>query len=272
MGNLVGGYAQELWGWRSAFLIMGVPGLAVAALTRWTVREPPRGLSDAPDTDTRTEPVREVFRFLFRMPAYRHLIVAAAVHYLAHTGAGLWIPAFLGRVHEMSPSEIGAGLAWAVSIPSVLGTFLGGYLADRLGRRDERWFMWLPAISTLVSLPFWTLLVLWPTPGGALLFAVPYYFAAAIWSAPLQAMGQALAKPRMRSMSAMTLTLATNLIGMGLGPLVVGLLSDALEPSYGALALRYSLLVLAAVNLWALAHNLLGARTIRQDLLAKQVG
>jgi MFS family permease len=271
-GNLVGGIAQEFYGWRSAFLVLGLPGLAVAALMRWTVREPERGLSDEAEVDTRAEPLRAVVAFLFRLPSYRHLVLATAIHFLAHLGAGLWIPAFLRRVHDMSGSEIGTGLVWAMAIPSMLGTFLGGWLADRLGQRDERWLMWLPAMSTLVSLPFWGLFLLWPSSGSALLFAVPYYFVSAIWSAPLQATAQALAKPRMRALSAAIISFATNLLGMGLGPLAVGAISDALEPQHGAHAIRYALLVLASVNLWAFVHNMLGARTLRADLRAKQLG
>jgi MFS family permease len=272
LGNLAGGYAQEFYGWRSAFWLLGLPGLVVAVLLRWTVREPERGLSDEPGVDTRAEPLRAVLAYLIRLPSYRHLVLAAAIHFLAHLGAGLWVPAFLRRVHDMSGSEIGTGLVWAMSLPSVLGTFLGGWLADRLGPRDARWLMWLPAISTLLSLPLWSLFMLWPSSGTALLFAAPYYFVSAIWSAPLQATGQALVKPRMRALSAAILSFATTLLGMGLGPLFVGAVSDALEPRHGAHAIRYALLMLAAVNLWAFVHNMLGARTLRADLRAKQVG
>ncbi len=269
VGNLVGGFAQEHYGWRSAFLILGLPGLALAALIRWTVREPERGMSDGAGVDTRVEPLRVVLGFLARLPSYRHLVLAATIHFLAHLGAGLWIPAFLRRVHEMSGSEIGTGLVWAMALPSLLGTFLGGWLADRLARRDERWFMWLPAIATLVSLPFWALFLLWPSAQGALRFAAPYYFVSAIWSAPLQVTAQSLAKPRMRALSAAIISFATNLLGMGLGPVAIGAMSDALEPTHGPAAIRYALLVLAGVNFWAFVHNLLGARTLRADLRAK---
>jgi predicted MFS family arabinose efflux permease len=270
VGNLVGGFAQELWGWRSAFWLLGLPGLAVAALVRWTVREPERGAFDAPGVDTRAESVRDVIAYLSRLPSYRHLVMAAAIHFLAHLGAGLWVPSFLRRVHELDGSEVGVGLAWAMSLPSLLGTFLGGWLADRLWTRDERWLMWLPAISTLVSLPFWALFLLWPSD-AALFFAAPYYFASALWSAPLQATAQALVKPRMRALSAAIISFATTLLAMSLGPLAVGAMSDALEPRYGAHAIRYSLLALAGVNFWAFVHNMLGARTLRADLRAKQI-
>ncbi len=271
-GSLGAGVLQDLYGWRAAFLALGVPGLVLAIVLRFTVREPARGATDRATVDDRSESLAAVLRFLLGLPAYRHLLIASGIHYFAHFGAGLWIPTFLGRVYGMSGTEIGAGIMLAVSIPSVLGTYTGGWLTDRLGLRDARWAFWLPAVGTILSLPFWLLFLTASDGRTAMAWAAPYYFCSAIWSAPMQATAQGLAKPRMRGMSAAMTSFVITMIGMGLGPLAIGALSDALEPSRGADSVRIALLVLAIVNLWALVHNFLGARTLRHDLRAKEIG
>lgn len=269
IGNLGAGIMQDQFGWRAAFFALGLPGLLLALLVRFTIKEPIRGQSDRGEIEDRTESAGQVLRFLLGLPSYRHLLVAAGIHYLAHFGAGLWIPTFLSRVHTMSGTEIGASLALVISIPSLCGTFLGGWLSDRLGAKDVRWYFWLPALGTMASVPFWVLFLLAEDVTYAMLFAAPYYFFSALWSAPMQATAQSLAKPRMRGVSAAITSFVITLLGMGIGPLTVGAISDALEPTQGADSIRYALLILVGVNAWALVHNFLGARTLSEDLSAK---
>ena len=271
LGNLVGGVALDLWGWRAAFFVLGAPGVALALLIRFTVREPKRGQTETTQVDSSPQPLREVLRFMLGLPAYRHLLAATGIHYLAHFGAGLWIPAFLFRVHDLSGTEVGVGLVWAMSIPSLIGTYAGGKLADILSRRDVRWYFWLPAAGTVASLPFWVLFLLADSHWWAFVFAAPYYMIAALWAPPLHATAQALAKPRMRAMSAAMVSFCITLIGMGLGPVAIGAVSDVLEPTYGPSSIRYALVLVAVLNLWAIVHNLLGARTLEQDLRAKEL-
>ena len=269
VGNLFAGMISDHYGWRAAFFALGAPGVLLAIVLRFTVREPVRGAADRVQVEDRSESVSEVLRFLFGMASYRHLLSAAGIHYFAHFGAGLWIPIYLGRIHGMSGTEIGAGLALVMSVPSLLGTYTGGWLADRLGARDVRWAFWLPAAGTIASIPFWLLFLTVTDGKTAMMWAAPYYFCSAIWSAPMQATAQSLAKPRMRGMSAALTSFVITMIGMGLGPLAIGVVSDALEPTQGTDSIRIALLVLILVNGWALVHNFLGARTLAEDLLAK---
>ncbi|MFK7894555.1 MAG: spinster family MFS transporter [Myxococcota bacterium] len=270
IGNIAAGVIADAYGWRSAFFILGIPGIFLALLLRFTVKEPVRGASDRAPTEDRTEPLGDVFRFLLGLPAYRHLLIAAAIHYFAHFGAGMWMPTYLIRVHSMTKTEVGTGLA-AASIASVAGTFFGGWLADRMGPKNAKWYFWLPALGTIAALPFWVLTLMSETGSTALAWAVPYYFCSAIWSAPMQATSQSLARPRMRGMSAAITSFVITMVGMGLGPLAIGAISDAYEPTQGAGSIRTALLMLAVVNLWALVHNVMGARTIQEDLRAKEV-
>ena len=269
IGNLAAGVLADQYGWRSAFFVLGAPGVLLALLLRFTVREPVRGVSDRTPVEDRHEPLGAVMRFLLGLPAYRHLLIAAAIHYFAHFGAGMWMPTYLIRVHSMTKTEVGTGLA-AASIASVVGTFFGGWLADRLGPRDARWYFWLPALGTVAAMPFWVLALMSEDGTTALLWAIPYYFCSAIWSAPMQATAQSLARPRMRGMSATITSFVITMVGMGLGPLAIGAISDAFEPTQGAGSIRTALLILAVVNVWALGHNVMGARTIAVDLRAKE--
>jgi MFS family permease len=150
------------------------------------------------------------------------------------------------------------------------GTFLGGYLADRISVRtdDRRWYMWVPGYATLVMLPFqfssYLADSLWiMAPSFVVMLTLGSFF-----FGPSFAMSQSLAPLRMRAMATSLVLFIQTLIGLGLGPVIVGAISDHLKPSIGdAQGLRYGLVVVGVVNLWAAAHYFWGARTVREDLV-----
>ena len=144
-------------------------------------------------------------------------------------------------------------------------------LADRLGRRDTRWYLWLPAAASVGAIPFVVAFLLWPDPAQAFWLVVPGAFLNSMWVGTYNAVVQSLAKPRMRAMaSAVNTLISTGLIGQGLGPLLVGILSDRLEPSYGKDALRVALAVAVFAHLWGAIHSVLASRTLRADQRARQ--
>src|SRR5262245_59532954 len=131
-GYLTGGWMAETLGWRSAFLLVGLPGLLLAVIVRLTLREPPRGHAEARrDAGPAPEPV-EVMRAMWRLPTFRHLAAAATLHAFVGYGLANWNAVFLMRSHGMSPGEVGTWLAFIAVVFGGLGTFLGGYLTDRL--------------------------------------------------------------------------------------------------------------------------------------------
>ena len=101
VGNAAAGFLADEFGWRTAFLALGAPGVLLAILLRFTVREPARGATEKTPVQDQTESLAVVMRFLLGMPAYRHLLIAAAIHYFAHFGAGMWIPTFLARTRRL---------------------------------------------------------------------------------------------------------------------------------------------------------------------------
>lgn len=270
-GFVAGGWINEFFGWRVAFFVVGLPGLLVALLVRLTVREPERGYGDESRDEREAPSVREVFRFLWALRSFRHFALAGALTSFAGYGLAMWGPAFLIRVHGMSTGEAGTWLGLLTGGFGAAGAFLGGALSDRLGARDARWYLWIPAIAAAVALPFGAAFLLIPDPETALLLSSPALLVGAMWLGPVFSLTQTVARLRMRSVAAAILFFIINLIGLGLGPQAVGVLNDTLFAGLGAESVRASLLlVIVGMNLWALVHFLLAARTLREDLRAKE--
>ena len=176
------------------------------------------------------------------------------------------MPAFLIRSFGMSTGEIGTALALIIGIAGGLGTFLGGFFADRLARRDVRWNLWLVAAAVAAAFPFSFAVFLAPTASFALLAFVVPAMVGAIYLGPSLAMVQGLVPLRSRTTASAVLLFIINIIGLGMGPQTVGIVSDLLSASYGQESLRYALLIVGFVNLWSALHFFLGARTLREDL------
>jgi MFS family permease len=286
LGNFIGGWSHDTFGWRATFLLVGVPGLVVALLVRLTVREPPRGYADRyldaagrpvaagnvpPPKKAPVPPVFEVLAFLWRKASFRHLSLAAALHSVAWYAGSFFNAAFLIRSHEMSAAQAGFWLGWIAAVAG-FGTFFGGFAADRLSARthDRRWYLWVPGMATLVMVPFQFLAYLSSSFAVVMPSFIVMMFLAAVFFGPSFAMTQALASLRMRSVATSLLLFVQTLIGFGIGPAAVGYISDLLEPTRGTDALRYALVIVGLVNIWAAAHYLWGARPLRADLEATE--
>lgn len=269
-GLLAGGWINEFFGWRVAFFVVGLPGLVLAIVVRLTIREPERGQSEPDARVTEVPPVRDVFAFLWRLPSFRRLAIGSAFMAFAGYGLSTWTPMFLVRVHGMGTGEIGTWYGTITGVFGASGAFLGGWLTDRMGRRDARWYLWVPAIGAVVGIPFVLALLFWGDPHEALLLSIPSTVAGAMWLGPVFSLTQTLAQVRMRAVASAILLFIINIIGLGMGPQVVGILNDFLEPRFGIEAVRWSLAGVAVVmSLWAGLYYMLAARTLREDLRAK---
>ena len=266
-GFFFGGWMAETLGWRAAFLAVGLPGVLLAIVVRLTLREPPRGLSEqrAEAQDVELAPIA-VMRTMWGQATFRHLAAAGTLHAFVGYGVTAWNAAFLIRTHGMSIGEVGSWLALIAVAFGGLGTFLGGYLTDRLSPRDARFRLWVPGVSTLVAVPFAVFFYSWPDVRVALALAgIPVFFGA-MYLGPTFALTQALAPLRMRALASAFLLFLINLIGLGLGPQMVGIASDLLAPRLGHDSLRGALVLMVTFNLWSGLHYFLGARTLRADL------
>lgn len=263
---LAGGWITEHYGWRMAFIALGFPGLILAALVYFTTIEPERGATEAVKRPTQQAPrFLEVWGHMWRVKSLRHLSLGAAVAGIVGYGLILWIPAFLMRTHGMSPSEVGLAIALIYGIFGGLGSFTMARLADVLGRRDERWRIWLAALTKAAYVPLMAGMFIVDDVRIALaLYIIPAFFSNA-FMAPTFALVQSLVTVRMRALASSILLFVLNLVGMGLGPQLAGVLSDVLSPSFGTDSLRISLLVLTFMNLWCAYHFYIAGRTLKED-------
>jgi MFS family permease len=273
-GATLGGWGNQTLGWRMTFILAGVPGIMIALILWLTVKEPPRGLSDGVSRAAERAPVPGMFAVLhtlWQKRSFRHLTLAAALHSVVWYASGAFNNAFLQRSHQMSVAEAGYWIG-ILSLIGGLGTFFGGFAADRLSLRfgDRRWYMWVPGIATLLCVPFQFLAYLSADRVMVLPSFVGLMFMAAVFFGPSFTMTQALATLRMRSVATSLLLFIQTLIGNGLGPSVTGLISDRLAPSFQQNSLRYALVIIGVVNIWAALHYVLGSRTLRQDLEATE--
>jgi MFS family permease len=266
IGTFAGGWIKEMFDWRTAFFVVGLPGLALAAVVRLTLREPPRPARAAGARATRDTTVA-VLRYMQRLASFRHMSLAAALHAFYGYGAAFFLPVFMIRVHGFSEGELSTYLALIALFAGGLGTFLGGFVCDRLAPRDQRYYVWVPAIATAIGIPFAAALYLSPDRYVALGYAVPAALLGSMYLGPTFAIAQGLARPHMRALVSAILLFIINLVGLGLGPQVVGVVSDLLKPSLGVESVRYALLGVVVVGAgWSTLHYALAARTLRADL------
>ncbi len=274
IGSLMGGWLNEAYDWRTAFMVVGAPGLVLALIVRFTLREPVRGASDLkPETVPTMLPVLGVFRFLWSRRSFRFMVLGAALHSFVGYGVGYWIPAFLIRSHHLGTALIGE-LLFYLGFAGLLGTFLGGYLGDRFALRDQRWYVWLPALATIGAIPFSLFFYLWDDYRVAMIVAILPAMLGAYYLAPTFALTQAMVGLRMRAMAASIMLFIVNLIGMGLGPQLTGILSDVLNAhtSLGIESLRWALVCVLMVNVAAAWCYFVAAKDLREDLAKPKDG
>lgn len=266
LGFAVGGWVDENYGWRAAFFALGLPGVLLAVLVMLTLKEPIRGLADgAGGIKQDTPPLKEVFTVLWGRKSFRHLSFAASLHAFVGYGIVLWLPAFFIRTFDVGSSETGLSFGVIYGLGAV-GTIAGGFLADRLAKKDRRWLVWVPGYSTLLSVPFIAGTYLSSTPNAALLFFIIPAILGPMYLGPSFALTQSLVNLRMRAVASSILLFIINIIGLGIGPFAIGFLSDYLEPTFGNESLKYALLSTLVIYVWSTLHYLFAGSYLRADL------
>ncbi len=275
-GMLLGGIVGQEYGWRMALIVAGAPGLLVAALFMVTVREPHR--TPAAETVEKSSVMRPsmlaTLKTLFAKKSFFWLLCGASLVAVGALGRGVWEPAFLMRTFGLGQANAGLAYFLMSPVPSVVGAFCGGLLADRLCTRDMRWCMWFPAAAMITAFPFGVAFLLWPESDTffatgipvAFLFSIAASFLAGLASPVSIATAQNLSPPSMRATAHALWAISTNLIGMGLGPLSAGFLSDYLSPQFGNDSLRYALVIVGSISLLSAVCFMKGARTVRNDV------
>lgn len=268
-GLFAGGWINEFFGWRAAFFVVGLPGVLLALVVRFSLAEPQRGMAEG-RTDSGEQPsVGETLTYLWQKKSFRHMSFAAALTAFVGYGFVTWAPAFLIRSFGMGTGEIGTWFGLILGIPGGLGIFLGGYLADKFGAHDPKWYLWTTAIALIIVTPFNLLVYLATDSTMALLGMVIPVLLGNFYQATTFSQTQGISELRMRAVAAGILLFIINIIGLGLGPQAVGLISDLLSEQYGQESLRYALLICALINLWAGAHYFIAGRHLKDDLVSE---
>ena len=266
-GFIAGGWLNEFFGWRVAFFIVGVPGLLLAILVRFTLREPPRGMAEGRVADEEQPTIMETFRFLWSKRSFRHMAVGGGLTAFVGYGVITWVPSFIIRSYGMNTGDVGTYLGLILGIPGGIGIALGGYLADRYGARDTRWYLWIVSVALIASTPLFFGVYLSNTAFASLMFLILPILLGNFYQATTFSQTQGLVSLRMRSVAAAVLLFILNMIGLGAGPQAVGILSDVLQPSYGDESLRYALLILSTVQIWAAYHYYQAGKSLKEDLV-----
>ncbi|MEH6552365.1 MAG: MFS transporter [Pseudomonadales bacterium] len=264
LGFVGGGLVAENYGWRMAMIAVGVPGLLLVLLMAKLLKEPDRGAFET-QTPALPPPIRTTAAALWSNPAMRHLIAGSVVAGLMSYGLTQWLPTFFMRTHDLSQSETGMMMAGVFGILGAIGALVVGQFFDRLAVRGFQYGMWMLAIIPFFSMPFFIMGLLADSLTTAMLLFIIPGFAANCFLGPTLAMVQTLSPVNMRAVSAAIKMLFINLIGMGLGPLLVGVLSDLLSPRFGEDALSVALAYFTLVGLWGSVHFWLCGRALAKQ-------
>lgn len=278
IGLMMGGVVAHRYGWRAAFLIVGLPGIVLAVLLKLTIREPPRGFSEGgTHTVKDAPPMWTVVRTLLSKASFRNLALASGLHAFVSYGVSAFYNSYLIRSHGFTVAEAGIWLAFIVGIAGLMGTYVGGTFADKLTQRhnDSRYMLKVPAISNLIALPFAAAAFMMSNTTLVLICLFLYVSFGTMYLAPSIAATYRLVMARERALATAILFLVLNFIGIGVGPTLTGFFSETLKQHFvaeGATAaqatadgLRYALSAIVFMFLWSTVHYYRAMRTLREE-------
>jgi predicted MFS family arabinose efflux permease len=246
LGLIIGGVVNDQYGWRIALMLVGMPGILLAFILPLIIRDP-RRCADSAHFNTAGSPVKaklsikDAVREVFASKAYLYVFIAASFTAFLSYGKGLWTISFFIRSHGLSTTEAGLAMAVALGISGIIGTWLGGKMADVFGKHDKRHILTLPAIGMAIAAPIlfagywaedWRIAVA--------LLILPTILNSAYYG-PAYGCVQGLVRPEARAIAASLVVFGQNLIGLGMGPLLFGMLSDWLQPMAGDESVRWVL-------------------------------
>jgi len=243
LGLIIGGIVNDLYGWRVALMLVGLPGLVLALVVLFVLREPRHLRPAEAVAATAPEPLSTgaAMREIFASRAFVYILIAASVTAFLGYGKALWTISFFIRSHGLSTTEAGLSMAVVLGLAGVLGTWLGGKVADRFGAHDKRHILTFPAYGMAFGAPVLFLgyyMENWMV--AVALLIVPTVLNSAYYG-PAYGCVQGLVRPQARAVAASIMLFGQNLIGLGFGPFLFGVLSDALAPTYGQESVRYVL-------------------------------
>jgi MFS transporter, Spinster family, sphingosine-1-phosphate transporter len=274
LGYFLAGWLNEMYGWRMTFVLLGTPGLVIAMFAWVTLREPRamarmNGIAASKNAREPVQPtLKEVLLTQWRCVTFRHLLMCISVYFFFGYGIGQWVPTFLIRSYGLSTAQVGLWLSVTLGLSGFIGCYFSGVWATRHAGHDER--RQLRVVATAIALsgilsifvyvsssPFWAFVLMGIYTTG--LNAI---------NGPVVSTIQTLVPERMRAVAFALVYLFANFIGMGLGPLAVGAMSDAFNPWAGPESLRYALVALTPGFVWCAWHAWQASKTVQRDIQA----
>jgi len=258
---LGGGYVVQHYGWREAFFVAGAPGLAIAALVFFTLREPPRGDCDPATVAAPKRDFRASIKLIIAQPGLVHCMAGIMLVAISMSGLASWLVSFLVRVHGLSIAQGGTVVAFSLGVLGAAGGVVAGFVVDRIGRRRARYDPRLPATAAAITCVVTAVLAAGAISVPSTPLAIALLLAAGLlitaYNGPANSLLLTLAPPQIRGLTVSIVQFGCNLVGMGIGPLIVGMVSQTVGGQGG---LRWGLLAVLFFNLWGAAHFLLVAR------------
>lgn len=267
LGLSAAGFLNATYGWRVTLLVLGIPGLILALLVRCTMAEPVRlSHQGTAAGEQQKRDLSSSLLFLFSRRTFVFMLLATALNAWPLFGTTLWGPAFMGRVHGLDSAQIGLLFGLVFGLLGFCGALSGGFIADWLGGRFEQRKLLAPAIAAAIVFPVMLVFLLADTLWLVIAALGIIAFMANTQLGPVWAVMQSISPVRMRATAAACFQLLLNLVGLGLGPFLVGYFSDRLSGSHGAESIRYAMLLLPLAALGSSALLLLASRSVPKDI------
>jgi MFS family permease len=265
IGYLIGAFATTYWGWRSSFFFAGIPGLIVALLLHFTVKEPRRGIQDGKSVDIRSYDVRETLRYFVGNKTYLFSLIGLCLSSLPDFCLTAWFAPFLMRIHDLNIQQVGTVGGTIKWIGGMSGVLMGGVIVTRLSTRGDKWRILTPGITSLLAGPALLTFLFAPMPlAWAGLFASVFFMGFRM--GPVLGLVQSVVKVRMRAFAAAIVFMGGNVFGLGCGPLIIGICNDLLTPTLGIEAIRSSMLSLPLTSMLGALFFIRATRYVTQDI------
>ena len=266
IGFFGAGWLNQLYGWRVMFVVLALPGLAVAALAGLTLKEPRRALAAKAQATPEQPSLKEVFSTLWAIPTFRRVLLAYSVAIFFSSGLNQWLPTFFIRSHGLKTGELGTLFTVCFGLTGFVGIYGGGALASRFAPNNERLQLRILAVLTAALIVLRPLSFLAPSTFWSFALMTVAAMAVYVGEGPMFAIFQTLVPARMRAQSIAIIYLCANLFGMGLGPLAVGALSDSMHHWAGDASLRYAMVAVCPGYLWVIWQLWRASQSVAADL------
>lgn len=268
VGMALAGWLGQTIGWRMTFLVLGLPGLALALLVRFTLREPTRGLFDTVQPSQTSVSLRETLGFLLHCRTYRLLTIYLVTDSFFRYGLIQWLPSFYGRLFDADLATVGVYLGIAIGAGMGTGMLIGGFTANKAARRDVRLPMRIGVVARALSIPAALGSLFVPSLSVSIALVWLDGFFAGVASGPVLATQYSVVNTQMRATAGAISIFIMSVLGFGLGPVCVGVMSDFLAPSLGVESLRYAMLVPLCVSPVMLIALFAASKTLSHDLVS----